>query len=155
MRTRWTTGGGLGPSFALMSDFRRQMDQIFDDLSGATTPGSFVRRNAAQTWPRIAASESEDGYLIRAEVPGVRPEDVELSIVEGQLRLGIRRREEHPEGYRMHRRERAAFELRRRFEFAKKVDAEAAAASLENGILSIRVPKLAEAKPRTIPVEIG
>lgn len=103
------------------------------------------------TWaPAVDVLETEDSYLLFAELPGVRRDDIQLQVKERRLELSGRR---HPLGENRNflRMERSYGPFRRAFDLGAPVDTENITAHFEQGILRIRIPKLA-GNARTVPV---
>jgi HSP20 family protein len=126
-------------------DWSRMLDNFFDD-----TPVWNARV------PSVDVRESEDGYLMEAELPGLTEEDVELKIEDNILTLSSRKaesKEEDKNGYLI--RERRSAEFCRTFVLPKDVDRENIKAEFKNGLLAVSIPKAPEAKPRKIDVKVG
>jgi HSP20 family protein len=126
-------------------DWSRMLDNFFDD-----TPVWNARV------PSVDVRESEDGYLMEAELPGLTEEDVELKIEDNILTLSSRKaesKEEDKNGYLI--RERRSAEFCRTFVLPKDVDRENIQAEFKNGLLAVSIPKAPEAKPRKIDVKVG
>jgi HSP20 family protein len=127
---------------------RQEVDNLFGSfLSG--TESSFSR-----VYPALNLSEKDNTLYVRAELPGVKPEDLDISVVEGRLLIGGERKidvEEQKASY--HRREREAGFFRRTIGLPVKVDTSKVAASMKNGVLTITLPKSEEAKPKKITVK--
>jgi HSP20 family protein len=126
-----------------------QFDDLFaDELFKA-------RRPAARTFmPAVDIEETKDGYVLTADIPGMKPEEVEVTIEDGVLAVrGERKleaREEH-DGYK--RLERTFGEFRRSFVLPKGVNPDAIEASVEHGQLVVRVPKPTTVLPRKVEVK--
>jgi HSP20 family protein len=127
---------------------RQEVDNLFGSfLSG--TESSFSR-----VYPALNLSEKDNTLYVRAELPGVKPEDLDISVVEGRLLIGGERKidvEEQKASY--HRREREAGFFRRTIGLPVKVDTSKVAASMKNGVLTITLPKSEEVKPKKITVK--
>jgi HSP20 family protein len=108
--------------------------------------------NATDTF-RFAARDDGDAYVLRAELPGVPAENVELTLLGQVLKLRATRKLNVPEGFTAHRRERADFDVTRSITLPVRVDAERVTAEQKDGVLVVRLPKAAESKPRTINVK--
>ena len=131
------------------SDHLRTMDMLFDAMMPPRRRSThFVRKPA-----RLTLSEAEDGYTLRAELPGLRPEQLELSVGEDWIELRAAREVEVPEGYTALRRERDSYSLERRVNLPKRVNADAVVAKLTQGTLTVTLPKRAVAQPRQIAVK--
>jgi HSP20 family protein len=121
------------------------LDRFFDDtpLWRSRTPAVDVREN-------------EDGYLMEAELPGMTEKDIELKVEDNILTVSSRKeeaREEKDDGYLI--RERCHTEFARTFVLPKDVDRENIKAEFKNGLLSVRIAKAPEAKPRRIDVKVN
>ena len=92
--------------------------------------------------PAADILETDDEYVLKVEVPGVRKEDVKVRAEDGVLTItGERRREELPQDVRVHRAERDYGRFERRFRMAEDADASKVSARIENGLLWVRVAK--------------
>jgi HSP20 family protein len=94
-----------------------------------------------------------EGYFVRLEVPGVAPEQLKIETQGATLTVSGKREMTSPAGGGFHRRERGAGEFSRSLQLPDDLDVERAQASCKNGILTIRIPKKEEAKPRQISVQ--
>jgi HSP20 family protein len=106
-------------------------------------------------YPALNIFEEEGGeaVVVKAEVPGLKRESLEVEAVGNRLSVAGVREIPSPEGeYRFHRRERQAGEFRRVFRLPYEVDRESATASYRDGILTVRLEKAEAAKPRQIQI---
>jgi HSP20 family protein len=144
-------GFGADP-WSLLEDLRRSLDQ----LPGTGLPG-LSPAAASGVYPPVNLYETRDAWVLTAELPGVRPEDLELSVTENRVTLRGERRIEYPKegATSLHRRERASGIFRRSVELPPGIDPGAAEAACRHGVLVLRIPKAPEAKPRHIPVNTG
>jgi HSP20 family protein len=127
---------------------RQEVDSLFGSFLSGTEP--FFSR----VYPALNLSEKENNLLVRAELPGVKPESLDISVVEGRLQISGERKidvEEQNIGY--HRREREAGFFRRTIALPTRVDPGKVSASMKNGVLTITLPKSEEAKPKKITVK--
>ncbi len=132
------------------------MDRIHQDLGRLATSRAFNgEESPISDWvPAVDVTESNDGFVIRADLPGVDASDVEVTMDKGVLALqGTRTTQEETEtdGYR--RTERASGRFFRRFTLPDTTDAEGIAANAKDGVLEIRIPKKAQVQPRRIKVK--
>jgi HSP20 family protein len=106
-------------------------------------------------YPPVNLHETAEGYILTAEIPGVAPESVDVSIEGSTVTLSGERKIDVAagDGTAVHRRERQSGTFRRAFELPSKIDLDAAKATHKNGVLTLRLPKAAEAKPRQIAIE--
>lgn len=105
--------------------------------------------------PAVDVAETQEKILVRAEVPGVRQEDIAIEFENGLLTLKGERKLEKTEGTTWHRVERVYGNFSRTFTLPRTVDPERIAASYRDGILEIEVPKKEEAKPKHIRIAVG
>ncbi|NVB37422.1 Hsp20/alpha crystallin family protein [Pseudenhygromyxa sp. WMMC2535] len=130
------------------NDHLRTMDMLFDAMLPARGRKThFVRKPA-----KLTLEEREDAFELRAELPGISPEDLDVRVGEDWVELVAERQVEAPEGFQAIRRERAGYRIERRVALPKRIDGEAVAAKLQDGQLTIRLPKHASAAPRTIAI---
>jgi len=126
----------------------------FDRLTLWNDFGDGWRRTAVERFaPAVDVVERPDAFEITAEVPGLRPEDVEVKLENGILTLSGKRTykaKEEREGY--HRVERRYGSFTRSFSLPKDVRGDEVTADLKDGILTVKVPKEARALPRKIEV---
>lgn len=136
--------------FEELDRMRRQMDQMVEDLSGARL-GAIARSGV---FPAVNLTEDKNNFYIRAELPGVQSEDLDIEATGNGVSIaGERRIPAEEEGARYHRREREAGRFSRIVNLPSEIDADQVAASLSNGILTVVVPKAEKAKPRQIAVK--
>ncbi|GAC1625688.1 MAG: Hsp20/alpha crystallin family protein [Nevskia sp.] len=130
---------------ALLDDINRFFDQSAgnDASSGATADWS----------PAVDIEEYADRFVLHADVPGVEPSSIEVTLEKGVLTLGGSRAEAvQAEGVERRRVERTNGRFHRRFSLPDTVDSEAVTAKNSNGVLEIVIPKRAAAQPRRITV---
>jgi len=137
------------PQFGLMEDFRKEVDQ----LMGRFFTGS-NGENALNFWaPRVNVAEKEDAYEVTADLPGMKPEEVNVELKNGELLISGQRNEEHVEsGKTWHRVERHSGQFRRMIRLGDDVSTDKVSAEYKDGVLRIHVPKSDEAKSRKIEV---
>jgi len=109
-----------------------------------------------QWMPAVDIVEDEKEYLIKAELPDVKREDVHVKVQDGILSLaGERRFEKEEKGKKFHRVERAFGTFTRTFELPMDANAAKIMAEFKDGILKVHLPKSEEARPRAVEVKIG
>lgn len=142
---RWNANPELSPWSALR-DLENQFNQFFGDTSGGRTGG--------QSWvPAVDVHEEDDAYVVEADIPGLKKEDIHLEVIENTLTIkGERKseRETKKDGFR--RVERSYGSFQRSVEVPGGFDAENVSAKFEDGVLKVRMPKREETKPRRIAV---
>lgn len=136
------------PSAFAPLGLRLDVPRLMDDLLASPAP-----REAA--WePAAEAREDATGYTLTVDVPGVAPDGVELVAEEGTLLVrGARAGEPLREGERAVLAERRVDRFARRFRLPKHADLQGVTASVQHGVLTIRVPKTLPAQPRRIVVQ--
>jgi HSP20 family protein len=125
----------------------RLFNTVFDAPSGSS--GSVLRR-----WvPAMDLVEAENHYVLRADLPGMTEEDIQIEFEDGTLTVSGERKAEHEEREEgFHRVERSFGAFSRSLTLPKGIDADAVTASFDRGVLEIRVPKPEERKPRRITI---
>jgi HSP20 family protein len=105
--------------------------------------------------PAVDILEGKDSYLIRAELPGMKREDIHVEVNDGALVLsGERKSAKPPEGVEYRHVERVAAKFYRSFALPETVKQDGIDAKYKDGILEIRVPKAEQAKPRQIEINV-
>lgn len=110
---------------------------------------------AASTFaPRFDAREDKDCFVIKADVPGIKQADVDISITGNRLTIsGHRQEEKVDESKSYYTRERSFGSFSRAFTLPDSIDSDHIQASMRDGVLEVRIPKRAEAQPKKIPLE--
>ena len=130
------------------------MQRDFDRLNTRRSPQRDVAAPAVDWAPAVDIVELKDAFLLRADVPGVVAEDIEVSMEDGVLTIsGERAADSHEETDGVRRFERRTGRFSRRFSLPDTANAEQIAAKCANGILEVSIPKLPEVQPRRITVE--
>ncbi|MEM7332769.1 MAG: Hsp20/alpha crystallin family protein [Chloroflexota bacterium] len=126
-----------------------EFDRLFDASFSKSTPTS--------NWSvAIDVVENDDAYIIEASVPGIAADDLDVTLEDNVLTLkGEVKSEEASENTQYHVRERRYGSFSRRVRFPVAVNGENIAATYENGILTLNVPKAEEVKPKKIEVTVS
>jgi HSP20 family protein len=140
--------------FAEMIEMHRWFDRAVGDLFGRTPAGM---AGVESVWnPLVDIHETKEHFLVRAEIPGMKQEEIEVSILDDTLTLkGERKRETEVKENEYHRIERSYGSFQRSIVLPAGVDASAVKASYKDGVLEIQLAKKEEAKPKTIKVEVA
>ncbi len=144
--------GGVSPfgGFGSMFGLRREIDRLFDDMYGG---------GSRATWtPSANVRESKDDVVLEMELPGVDPEQVDISIENDMLTVSGEKREERREGEEEGRYflvERSYGSFTRSFSLPPGVDPDQVQASFDNGLLTIRIPRAALPQPRRVQINSG
>ena len=124
----------------------RMMDEAFGRSNGETVGSAWI--------PSCDVREDNEHLTITLDLPGVKPEDVKLSLENNVLTIhGERRQEAEQKEERWHRYERSYGSFERSFTLPSTVDPERVEATTDHGVLTIRIPKVERARPREIPVK--
>jgi HSP20 family protein len=138
--------------FNPVHQFREELDRL---MTGAfNTPGvaTAARMVTGRTFPAINIWEEGDNFYVEAEVPGLKSENLEITVIGDELTLkGERAADERPEST-VHRRERCAGSFSRSVKLPSEVNPERVEAALNDGVLLLTLPKAETAKPRKIKV---
>jgi HSP20 family protein len=113
-----------------------------------------LARTAAQEWSiALDVAEKEDSYLVKATVPGINPDELEITLEDDVLSLkGEIKKEDDVEDAKYHVRERRYGAFSRSIRFPVAVDGDAVEATYSNGILSLHIPKAEAVKPKRITI---
>ena len=135
-----------------MRQLQNEMSRVFDSSVTGTEDGSNV---VTSRWtPAVDVKENSEQFVITADIPGVEPKDIEVTMENGVLTIKgerkLKARDEGDNGYR--RVERAYGSFYRRFTLPDTADAEAIAASGKHGVLEVVIPKRAALQPKRIAV---
>jgi len=131
-----------------LETLQHRLSDIFGEV-----PFSSTQENGHWA-PAVDIRETEDALLMQVELPGIDKEDVTLEVKDGVLTVsGERRYEKNVTEENVHRIERAYGKFTRSFSLPRNVDAEKVEASMNNGILEVRLPKHDSAKPKAIAIQ--
>ena len=137
-----------------LTTLQNEMNRLFGSAFDTPTPGN---AGALRRWmPAMDLVEAEEHFILRADLPGMSEEDVNIEVEERVLTISGERKAEHTEnkdGY--HRVERAFGSFSRSLTLPEGVDAEAVTANFDRGVLEIRIPKPEQRKPRKISIGVG
>jgi len=137
-------------------DFMSEVERIFDDAWTAGQTTRVAESFVPEFSPQVSVRETDDNFLVSADLPGVPQENIKIEFAHGRLTVsGERSREEKSEGEHFHRYEKQFGRFERTFQLPTDVDESKIQARYENGVLEVLVPKSEIAKPRTINIESG
>jgi HSP20 family protein len=144
------------PAFEPWSDLRREIDRLFDSVVSGTGPTGV--RSDAQWMPPMDVEEQDDAIRLALELPGVNPDDVNVSVENGVLTIAgekkySRESGDETKGARFVERRYGRFE--RVLALPQSVNAEKISASYDNGVLTLELPKAAESRRRKIEIGRG
>ena len=149
--TRWSDfDRDFDRGFAALDLLRRRMDEMF---RGWEQPWRGAQSLTAGSWPRVNLYDTGAELVVYAAVPGMSDKDIQINATGDVISIRGERTVEAPEGYSVHRSERGNVTFARSFTLPCKVDLEKTAATVKDGMLTIRLTKAAEAQPRQITVK--
>lgn len=143
----------LRPDFSSALDdverARRQMDRLLSAFtrSGSDTPV------VSGVFPPLTVSEDGDKISVEAEIPGIKPEDLNISVVGKTLTLSGEKKQEEAENVCFHRKERKWGSFRKALTLPDEVNADGVHAECKDGMLKIVLPKAEQAKPKKITIK--
>lgn len=144
-------GGGTDP-FNMVRESMRRMQDLFRDPMFEMDPIGFLEAGRmTQFMPDFEVRETNDGLVFVADLPGVKEQDLDITMVGNRLRInGKREFEQENRGDTWYTAERAYGTFTRTFILPDGVQTDNCEANLENGVLTVRIPKAAQAQPRRI-----
>jgi HSP20 family protein len=140
--------------FGGVATAQREFDRLFRE---AFSPVLGEGEVSTRTWaPPVDIYENGDSLVLKAELPGINPDDVEIRVEDNTLYLkGERKFEKEVKEQNYHRVERSYGTFTRTFSLPNSVDADKVAANFKDGVLTLTMPKKEEAKPKTIKINVS
>jgi HSP20 family protein len=141
--------------FNQMADFERGLSRFFG--SAPQAPGNGDEPISAAAWePLTDITEDEKEFLVKAELPEIKKEDVKVNVEDGILRIsGERKFEKEEKGRKYHRIERSYGSFLRAFTLPEGADATRIAADFKEGVLMVHLPKTEKARAKSVEVKIA
>jgi HSP20 family protein len=141
------------PGFGRLTNLRDEIDRLFE----APLAGLAQTSQLLSGWtPALDVYEDKDNLYVRLELPGMKKEDIELSLHEGSLSIsGERKGEDRYPGAEVYRAERFFGRFQRTVTLPAPVAPDKIKATYQDGILSVTLPKTEEAKPKQIEVNVN
>ena len=140
--------------FRELEDIQTRLNRFFNDV-----PARRVEDNSmffADWTPMVDVQETDKEYLIKAELPEVKKDDVKVEMLDGVLTIeGERKQESEEKGKKFHRVERSYGKFVRQFTLPTEIDATRIQAEFKDGVLNVHLPKTAQAKPKAIEVKVA
>lgn len=155
MLTRWEPFSGIrrrGDVFGELNRMQEEMNRYFDDLFG-----EHRHELADGAWlPAVDVSETDAEFVVRAELPGMSQEDIEINVQDNILTLkGEKKQEKKEKQENFHRLERSYGGFSRSFTLPAGVKDQDIKATFKEGVLEVAMPKTEEAKPKKITITAG
>lgn len=137
--------------FHELNTLQREMNRIFDTFMRGTEEDE----EFSGTWrPDVDIKETADAIIMQAELPGMKKEDIKLTVRDNTLEIsGEKKQEETKEGENYHRVERVYGKFYRSFTLPSMVDASKINAVFKDGVLHVTLPKVEQAKPKEIEIK--
>jgi HSP20 family protein len=154
MLAKWEPFGNLRRRdiFNELTDMQQEMNRLFDEFFGDRR----TEVAEGQWLPSVDVSETETAMVVRAELPGMTHEDIQLNLQDNVLTLKGEKKEEKKEAKEnYHRVERSYGSFSRSFTLPVGVKPEEVKATFKDGVLEISMPKTEEAKPKKIAITAG
>jgi HSP20 family protein len=141
------------PAFERLSDLRDEIDRLFESPLGELARTSQLLSG----WtPALDMHEDKDNIVVKLELPGMKKEDIDVSLRDGGLSIsGERKREEKFENAEVYRAERFVGRFQRTVGLPAPVAVDKVKAQYTDGVLTITLPKTEEAKPKQIDVQVN
>lgn len=137
-----------------MVSLRQAMDRLFED--SFVSPLSWRSLESDAISPALDVHQTADEIVVTASLPGIKPEDVEITLTGQTLQIrGELRADEKVERDQYLYRERRYGTFSRQLELPVRVEGDRSQATFENGVLTLRIPKAEEVKPRQIQIRAG
>jgi HSP20 family protein len=144
MLTRWDP-------FQEMLNLRRTVDRLFDNVSPDHDWSQPILWGLA-----VDVVENKDDFIVKASIPGINPDDLEVSYADDTLTIkGEIKSDNEVKDNQYHLRERRYGSFSRSISLPTKIKGDAIDASYQNGVLSLRLPKAEEGKPKRIAIKVG
>lgn len=146
----WTGLNDIDRMFTAMDLLHSRMNNAFTDSDKSY--GERYGWRVVGGFPKTNMYDNGDAFMVIAELPGVAKEDLKVKIQGNYLELSGTRKSKIPEGYKAHRVERKSSSFSRSFTLAADVDADKIEAVLQDGLLTLLLPKAESAKPKQIAI---
>jgi HSP20 family protein len=135
--------------FAEFERLRQRMGRLFDEWM----PSTWRTQRPMGVFPLVNLTEERDSFILRAEIPGTRTEDLDIQATANSVSIsGERHIHQEEETVSYHRKEREGGRFSRAIALSGEIDPDQVEAQLDNGVLTVRLPKTEEAKSRQIPI---
>ena len=133
-----------------IDEIQQRLNRLFFDRTTRTAGEGF-----ADFMPAVDIQETDNEFLVKADLPGIKKEEIKIQVVDGVLAIeGERRQEKEEKGKRFHKVEREYGRFVRRFALPTEVEGEKVHAEFKEGVLNVVLPKAPAAKPTHIEVKV-
>ncbi len=142
--------------FREMEEMQARLGSLFGGRFPPLKPSTEEGFSVAEWVPPVDITEDEKGYTINVELPGVKKDDVKVSVEGGVLSItGERKSEKEEKDKKYHRLERTSGSFTRSFAVPEGASSDKISAEFKDGVLSVRLPKDENVKPKLVDVKIG
>jgi HSP20 family protein len=139
-----------------MVTMQDEMNRMFDRFFGRDVSEDQEHYGSIQWHPNVDVSENNDEYLVLAELPGMRKEEIHVTYADGNLKIeGERKQEKEEKDTNYHRVERVYGKFCRNFNIPSAIKNDKISADFKDGVLKIHLPKAEEVKPKQIEVKLS
>jgi len=153
--TRWEPFSRWDP-FKELEDMEKRLATMFGRAPVRKEGGKEEAMTVAEWAPLVDIVEDEKEYLIKADLPEIKKEEIKIAVQNEVLTItGERKYEKEEKGKKYHRVERAYGSFARSFSLPEDADATRVAAEFKDGVLKVHLPKSEKAKPKSIEVKVG
>jgi HSP20 family protein len=155
MLTRWEPLTTRMNPFRELEEMEKRLSTIFG-RQNLRRDGEKEAMTMTEWSPLVDITEDEKEYVIKAEVPEIKKEDIKLTVQDNVLTIsGERKSEKEEKGKKYHRVERTYGSFMRSFTLPEDADGSKVAAEYKEGMLNVRLPKAEKAKPKSIEVKVA
>lgn len=139
--------------FGALDELSHDMERVFDSLLGRTV-GTMMRTGGGEKYsPALDVSETESEFCVKIDLPGIKPEEVKVEVLDNNLVVSGNRNTESEESTgSFHRVERRSGSFTRSISIPSEVDVESIDAHYEHGVLAVTLPKLAKQQPKKVQI---
>ncbi len=131
-------------AFHLMDQLRRRMDRMMEDYDWQEV-----------AFPRTNLYDTGSAFVLEADLPGITDKDLKITLLQDVVTISGEYASKVPEGYGVQRQERTPYKFNRSYALPAKVDPEKVVASIDSGVLTLKLEKAPEVQPRQISVKVG
>ena len=149
MRRSWPSRPAFDDMFADFDQLRREMQRLLDNPGRSEYGG-----HGSGVFPPMNVSQDRDNFYVRAEIPGIKANELQITAVENRLSIAGRREiKNENDKVSYHRKERPEGSFNRSLTLPSEFDVDRVEARYSNGVLNLKLPKAEAAKPRLISVK--
>lgn len=153
--SRWEPSARWNP-WREFEDMEKRLSTIFGRAPIAASGEKKEAMAVAEWSPLVDISEDDKGYIVKAELPEMKKEEIKINVLDDVLSIsGERKYEKEEKGKKYHRVERAYGSFMRSFTLPEDADGSKVSAEYKDGVLNVRLPKSEKARPKSIEVKVS